>query len=151
MPLLELLRPCSRRVQALSIPNPQKGGTTTPFQTSFESFLTLEAKESFQKLKQVFCEEPILQYFDVSKPIRLETDASGKAIGGVFCQQDTDMNWHPVAYYSRKMLPAEPNYETHDAVLLAIVDGFKTWRYYLEGAAHTILVLTDHKNLKKFI
>ena len=61
------------------------------------------------------------------------------------------MNWHPVAYYLRKMLPAERNYETHDAELLAIVEGFKTWRHYLEGAAHTILVLTDHNNLKKFM
>lgn len=61
------------------------------------------------------------------------------------------MNWHPVAYYSRKMLPAERNYETHDAELLAIVEGFKTWRHYLEGAVHTVLVLTDHNNLKKFM
>ena len=92
-----------------------------------------------------------MQYFDVSKPIRVKIDASGKAIGGVLCQQDTDNNWHPVAYYSRKMAPVERNYETHDAKLLAIVEGFRTWRHYFEGAAHTILVLTDHNNLKKFM
>ena len=130
---------------------PTKRGTPIPSQPNTVSFLTPEAKKSFQKLKKAFCKEPVLQHFDVSKPIRLETDASGKAIGGVLCQQDTDMNWHPVAYYSRKMLPAERNYETHDAELLAIVEGFKTWRHYLEGAAHTILVLTDHNNLKKFM
>ena len=49
------------------------------------------------------------------------------------------------------MLSAERNYETHDAELLAIVEDFKTWRHYLEGATHTILVLTDHNNLKKFM
>ena len=48
------------------------------------------------------------------------------------------------------MASAERNYETHDAELLAIVEGFKTWRHYLEGVAHTILVLTDHNSLKKF-
>ena len=32
------------------------------------------------------------------------------------------------------MQSAEGNYETHDAELLAIVEGFKTWRHYLEGA-----------------
>ncbi len=92
-----------------------------------------------------------MQHFDGSKLIRLETDASGKAIGGVLCQRDDDMNWHHVAYYSREMLPAEQNYETNDAELLVIVKVFKTWRQYLDGAAHTILVLTDHNNLKKFI
>ena len=61
------------------------------------SFLTKKAKESFQKLKKAFCEESVLQHFDVSKPIRVEIDASEKAIGGVLCQQDTDNNWYPVA------------------------------------------------------
>ena len=121
------------------------------FQSNLASFLTSEAKKSFQKLKKAFCKELVLQHFDMSKPISLETDISGKTIGGVLCQQDIDKNWHPVAYYLCKMLPAERNYEIHDAELLAIVEGFKTWRHYLEGAAYTILVLTDHNNLKKFI
>ena len=30
---------------------------------------------------------------------------------------------------------------------MAIVDSFKQWRVYLEGAAHQITVYTDHKNL----
>ena len=61
------------------------------------------------------------------------------------------MNSHPVAYCSRKMLSAKRNYETHDVELLAIAEGFPTWRHYLERAALTILVLSDHKNLKKFV
>lgn len=39
----------------------------------------------------------------------------------------------------------------HDAELLAIVDDFKTWRHYFEGVAHSILVLIDYNNLKKFM
>ena len=54
-----------------------------------------------------------------------------------------DMNWHPTAYDSRKMLSAERNYEMHDVEFFAIVEDFKTWRYYLEGSAHTILFFTD--------
>ena len=80
-----------------------------------------------------------------------ETEASGKAMGWVLWQHDTDMNWHPIAYYSRKMLPNEKNYETYDAELLAIVEPFKTWRHYFKEAAYTIFVLTDHNNLKKHI
>ena len=85
------------------------------------------------------------------KPIRLETNVSEKVIGGVLCQQDTNMNWHPIAYYSRKILPVKRNYETHNAEFLTIVEGFKTWRHYFERVAHIILVLTDHINLKKFM
>lgn len=94
---------------------------------------------------------PVLQHFDRSKPIRLDTDASGKTIGCVVYQQDNDKHWYLVAYYSCKMHPAEHNYETHDAELLPIIEGFKTWRHYLEGAAHTILVLIDYNNLKKLM
>ncbi len=46
------------------------------------------------------------------------------------------------------MLPAERNYETHDAELLAIVEAFKIWRHYFEGAAYTLFVLTDDNILK---
>ena len=78
-------------------------------------------------------------------------DVSRESVGGVLCQQDIDINWHLIAYYLRKMLPVEQNYETHDVELLAIVEGFKTWRHYLERAAYTNLVFTDHNNLKKFM
>ena len=49
------------------------------------------------------------------------------------------------------MIPAETQYETHDGKLLAIVEAFKTWRHYLEGCKHEILVLTDHNNLCRFM
>jgi hypothetical protein len=43
------------------------------------------------------------------------------------------------------------NYETHNSELLAIVEGFKEFRHYLEGALHAIEVLTDYNNLRGFI
>lgn len=49
------------------------------------------------------------------------------------------------------MLLVKQNYNTHDVELLAIVEEFKTWRHYFEGAAYTILVLTNYNNLKKFM
>ena len=45
------------------------------------------------------------------------------------------------------MILAQIRYETHDGELLAIVEAFKTWRYYLEGCKHEVLVLTDYNNL----
>ena len=60
-------------------------------------------------------------------------------------------HWHPVAFFSRKMIPAETWYETYDGELLAIVEPFKTWRHYLENCKHEVLVLTDNNNLRSFM
>jgi len=129
----------------------QEGKKTGPF-----GFAEAQ-RQSFNALKKAFTSAGVLVHFDPSKPIMLETDASGFAIGAVLSQQHTDINnpanrhWKPVAYFSRKMIPAENNYETHDQELLAIVAAFKQWRHYLEGSAHTVLVKTDHNSLKYFM
>lgn len=65
-------------------------------------------------------------------------------------QPGTDGKPRPIAFHSRKLVEAELNYDIHDKELLAIVIAFKTWRTYLEGAGHTVLVKTDHKNLTFF-
>ena len=49
------------------------------------------------------------------------------------------------------MILAETRYKTHDSELLTIVEAFKTWRHYLEGCKHEVLVFTDHNNLRQFI
>ena len=116
-------------------------------------FLTANAKKACSQLKQAFTEAPILRHFDPEQHIQIETDASGYAIGGVLSQLalDDSGQWHPVAYFSQKMIPAETRYKTHDGELLAIVEAFKTWRYYLEGCKHEVLVLTNHNNLCRFM
>ena len=114
-------------------------------------FLTGEAARAFEALKEAFMTAPVLRHFDPAKPLRIETDASDKAIGAILCQPDDEGHWHPIAFLSRKLIPAECNYEVHDKELLAIVESFKHWRHYLEGAVHEVLVLTDHHNLKKFM
>src|SRR4029078_3586862 len=52
--------------------------------------------------------------------------------------------------FSRKLIPAEINYEIHDKELLAIVEAFKEWRAYIQGSKHQCTVLSDHRNLLKF-
>ena len=43
-------------------------------------------------------------------------------------QNPETLTWHPVAYMSKKMSPAECNYEIYDKELLAIVQAFEEWR-----------------------
>ena len=80
-------------------------------------------------------------------------DVSGYAIGGVLSQLTSDNfgRWHLVAFFSQKIIPAKTRYETHDGKFLAIVEAFKTWRHYLEGSWHKVLMLTNYNNLCRFI
>ena len=116
-------------------------------------FLSLGARKAFTKLRQAFIKTPILHHFDLECHIRVETDISGYAICGVLNQLTSDDlgRWHPVAFFSKKMIPAKTMYETHDIEFLAIVEAFKTWKHYLEGFQHEVLVLIDHNNLRRFM
>ena len=51
--------------------------------TGEPNFITLNAKKAFNYLRLAFIEAPILQHFDLKSHIRIETDASGYAIGEV--------------------------------------------------------------------
>ena len=93
---------------------------------------------------------PILSYFDAQKPVIIETDTSDFAIGVILTQRDNEGRLHQVAFHSRKFQPTEINYEIHDKELLAIVDAFKHWRRYCEGAIHQVQVFSDHQNLEYF-
>ena len=126
----------------------RSGGTDVGNLASRSSFLTPKTKIAFAQLRKAFTEAPILHHFEPDRYIWIKTDAFGYAIGGVLSQRTPETGqWNPVTYFSRKMIPAETRYETQDGELLAIVEAFKTWRHYLEGCKHEVLVLTDHNNL----
>jgi hypothetical protein len=117
-----------------------------------EGFIfTQAAQEAFEETKQCFKDAPVLAHFDPSRDSQLETDASGYAISGIYSQKQDDGQWHPVAFYSRKLISAETRYETHDLEMLAIVNAFKTWRHYLEGTQKPMVVWSDHANLRTFM
>ncbi|CCE34844.1 uncharacterized protein CPUR_08783 [Claviceps purpurea 20.1] len=111
---------------------------------------TPQMQEAFDALRHAFSTAPILVHFDPSIPAIVEADASDFALGGVLSQKGADGKLHPIAFHSRKFCPAEMNYEIHDKELLAIVDCFKKWRQFLEGAQHRVEVFSDHHNLEYF-
>ena len=103
---------------------------------------------AFTTLRDAFISSPILTLWDPSCPTRLEVDASGFATGGALLQQDKTGIWHPVAFRSSSMQPAERNYEIHDREMLAIIEALKDWRYFLEGLPSPFEIITDHSNLQ---
>jgi hypothetical protein len=64
-------------------------------------------------------------------------------------KQERDGKWHLIAYYSRKFLSAEENYDVHDKELLAIVVTLEHWRIYAESCSD-LTVFSDYKNLVNF-
>ena len=117
------------------------------------TFFTADPKRAFTKLRQAFVEAPILNYFDSEGHIQIKMDALSYAISGIFSQLISDDlgQWHPVVFFSRKMFLTETWYETHNGELLAIIEVFKTWKHYLKGCKHEILVLTNDNNLQRFM
>lgn len=108
--------------------------------SSFES-----ACETFERLKQT----PILCHPDLEIPFVVEVDASNSGIGAVLSQhQSNTTKLHPCAFYSRKLTPAEANYDVGNRELLSIKAALDEWCHWLEGACHPFLVLTDHQNLE---
>lgn len=107
-------------------------------------------RDSFEAMKTRFISAPILAMWHEDRITVLEADCSGWAMGGCLSQYGEDGLLYPVAYFSKKLSPAECNYEIHDKELLAIVRCMEEWRGELVGLAKPFVVLSDHKNLKYF-
>lgn len=108
-----------------------------------------KAERAFETLKTKFTSAPVLTHYDPNLSIIIETDASDVAVGAV-CSHSINKRLHPIAFHSRKLSPAELNYEIHDKELLAIIEAFKIWRPYIEGAQLPVDVFCDHNNLRYF-
>jgi hypothetical protein len=104
---------------------------------------------AFRTLKKMFTSYPVLRNADPDKKFILTTDASAYAVGATL-QQDFKDGRHPVAYFSKSLLPAERNYDIYDRELLSIIYAIKAFRYMLLGAKEKFLVQSDHNNLKYF-
>jgi len=106
-------------------------------------------QETFEEFKEKITSQQVLSLPRREGKFKVETDASGHAIGGVLSQEQ-DGKWKPIAFLSRTMQSAKQNYEIYDKELLAIVEALAKWRQYLLDAKEPFEVWTNHKNLKYF-
>ena len=79
-----------------------------------------EAREAFDRLKAACLQAPILSFPDFSKPFLLEMDASGKGLGAVLSQKQSDGRYHPVAYASCIINEMEQRYHSNKQEFLAL-------------------------------
>ncbi|KAG8478649.1 hypothetical protein CXB51_028449 [Gossypium anomalum] len=102
---------------------------------------TEECQQSFEELKKLLTEAPVLVQPESGKEFVVYSDASLNGLGCVLMQEGK-----VVAYTSRQLKPHERNYPTHNLKLAAVVFALKIWRHYLYG--EKCRVYTDHKSLK---
>ena len=107
------------------------------------------ADAAYSTLKRSFSSAPILTLPDHERQFIVEVDASDVGIGAVLSQRSAaDGRLHPCAFLSKRLSPAEKNYDVGNRELLAVKVALEEWRHWLEGAQTPFLVWTDHKNLE---
>lgn len=106
-----------------------------------------ECQQAFEKLKATLITYPLLHSPDFSLPFCLATDASDTGLGAVLLQEDNDGTSHPVAYFSKKLLPAERRYSTIEKEALCLVKAILHFEVYLSASVNPIKVFTDHNPL----
>ena len=97
-------------------------------------------QKAFEAIKAAISKVILLSYPDFTKPFEIHTDASKAQLGSVISQGNI-----PIAFYSRKLNPAQCRYTTSALELLSIVETLKEFRNILLG--HQVIVHTDHLNL----
>ncbi|BHF78866.1 hypothetical protein SprV_0602198300 [Sparganum proliferum] len=106
--------------------------------------LTGEALTAFERIKNSLADATLLTHPAPEAQLSLMVDASTVAVGAVL-QQHLAGSTQPLAFFSKKLLPAETRYSTFGRELLAIYLAVKHFRHFLEGQEFTIF--TDHKPL----
>ena len=101
-----------------------------------------EAETAFPALKELFTSASVLHHPDPSLQFVVEVDASDTGVGAVLSQRaPKNQKLHPCVLLSRRLSPAERNYDVGNRELLAVVIALNEWRHWLEGAAHPFIVL----------
>ena len=98
-------------------------------------------EKSWKQVKQLITREPVLKYFDPSKEVTLQCDASESELGAVILQEG-----QPIAFSSRALTSTERNYAQIEKEVLSIVHGCTRFDQYVYG--RSITVQTDHKPLE---
>ena len=124
---------------------PQLSDVTAPLRELVRkniAFHWLETHEqSFSALKTLIAKSETLRYYNVSKPVTLQVDASQHGLGAALLQDHG-----PIAYASKALNETQRRYAQIEKELLAVLFGCKRFHQYVYG--QPITVESDHKPLE---
>ena len=106
---------------------------------------------AFQAVKRAAENHKVLRPidYDNSDMIWLFTDASSTGTGAWIGQGPTRDTARPASFYSRKLMPSQSNYPTHQLETLAIIEAMESFAHLLLHRHFT--VVTDHESLTKLM
>lgn len=116
-----------------------RANAQTPLQWSKETV------ESFDTLKRMLLQSPVLAIYDPSLPTFISTDASDYGLGAVLTQLHPDGVERVIAFASRTLSTSERKYSAVEKEALACVWAVEKWRTYVWG--HRFTLRTDHQAL----
>ena len=103
--------------------------------------LSPEAWEAVGILKGKVQSTPVLVFPDFDKPFLLEMDASKEGLGVVLSQKQSDGWYHPIAFGSCSLTPAEKNYHSSKLEFLtlkwSVTEHFKEYLAYVPFVVQT--------------
>ena len=106
-----------------------------------------EETKAFEELIGRLLAAPVLALPRIEERYIVHVDASYEQLGCCLQGQQPDGEYHPIAYYSRALLPAaQKNYFATEIEALGVVWAVAYSRSYLEGAE--VLVRCDHLALR---
>ncbi|KAL3992385.1 DnaJ-like proiein [Sarotherodon galilaeus] len=106
-----------------------------------------ECQDAFESAKALLCHTPVLAAPDLTRPFKLEVDASAVGAGAVLLQEDLQGLDHPVCYFSRKFNKNQLNYSTIEKETLALLLALQHFHVYLGSSMLPLVVYTDHNPL----
>ena len=100
-----------------------------------------EAREAVTILKGKVQSAPVLVFPNFNKPFLLETDASKEGLGAVLSQNQSNGWYHPIAFGSHSLTPAEKNYHSSKLEFLvlkwSVTEHFKEYLMYAPFVVRT--------------
>ena len=110
----------------------------------------------FNKAKLLIKSDMCMKFYNDTKPLYLETDASGVGLGaallqtweGTTCQKDTvpdNTVLCPIAFVSKSLTGTEHRYSNIEREALGILHGLKKFHHYC--FKREVHIITDHKAL----
>lgn len=135
-------------VNFLSRYAPNLADVAVPLRELLKKNAQFQWNESYQKVYdqiiELLCKAPVLTYFNNTKDITIQCDASQKAVGACLMQNDK-----PIAYASKALTDTQQRWAQIEKELYSVVFGCEKFHEYVYG--RKIHVQNDHKPLEPII